>query len=39
MKDTVRALTMMIGIDFMFVSIAWVGMWGILSITWLGGII
>ena len=39
MKDTVRTLTMIIGISFAFIVIAWVGMLAMLLITWLGGII
>lgn len=39
MKDTVKTLTMIIGICFTFIAIAWVGMLATLLITWLGGII
>lgn len=39
MKDTVRTLTMIIGVSFSFIVIAWLGMLAMLLITWLGGII
>lgn len=39
MKDTVKALTIVAGVSFAFIVIAWLAMLAILSITWLGGII
>lgn len=39
MKDTVKTLTIIIGVSFAFIAIAWLAMIAILSITWLGGII
>lgn len=39
MKDTVKTLTIIIGVSFAFIVIAWLAMLAILSITWLGGII
>lgn len=39
MKDTVKILTIVAGVSFAFIAIAWLAMIAILSITWLGGII
>lgn len=39
MKDTVKTLTIVVGVSFAFIVIAWLAMIAILSITWLGGII
>ncbi len=39
MKDTVRTSTIVAGVSFAFIAVAWVDMLAILSITWLGGII
>lgn len=39
MKDTVKTLTIAIGVSFAFIVIAWLAMLAILLITWLGGII
>nr|DAI94904.1 MAG TPA: hypothetical protein [Caudoviricetes sp.] len=39
MKDTVKTLTIVAGVSFAFIAVAWLTMLAILSITWLGGII
>lgn len=39
MKDTVKTLTIAIGISFAFIVIAWLAMLAMLLITWIGGII
>ena len=39
MKDTVKTLTIVVGVGFAFIAIAWLAMIAILSIAWLGGII
>lgn len=39
MKDTVKTLTIIIGVSFTFIAIAWLVMLTILLITWFGGII
>lgn len=39
MKDTVKTLTIVAGVSFAFIVIAWLAMIAILSITWIGGII
>ena len=39
MKDTVKTLMIVAGVCFTFITIAWLAMIAILSITWLGGII
>lgn len=39
MKDTVKTLTIVVGVSFAVIVIAWLAMIAILSITWLGGII
>ena len=39
MKDTVKTLTIIAGVSFAFIIIAWLAMLVILLITWLGGII
>ncbi|AGI10666.1 hypothetical protein HYO71_gp34 [Lactococcus phage 340] len=39
MKDTVKTLTIVAGVSFSFIVIAWLAMLAVLSITWLGGII
>lgn len=39
MKDTVKTLTIVAGVSFAFIVIAWLAMLAILLITWLGGII
>lgn len=39
MKDTIKTLTMIIGISFTFITIAWIAMIVMLLITWFGGII
>lgn len=39
MKDTVKTLTIVVGVSFAVIVIAWLSMIAILSITWLGGII
>lgn len=39
MKDTVKTLTIIIGVSFTFITIAWLVMLAILLITWFGGII
>lgn len=37
--ETAKTLTIIIGVGFAFIAIAWLAMITILSITWLGGII
>jgi hypothetical protein len=39
MKDTVKTLTIIIGVAFTFIVIAWLVMLALLLITWIGGII
>ena len=39
MKDTVKTLTIIIGVSFTFIAIAWLAMLTILFATWFGGII
>lgn len=39
MKDTVKTLTIAIGVSFAVIVIAWLAMLAMLLITWLGGII
>lgn len=39
MKDTVKTLTIIIGVSFTFIVIAWIVMLAVLLITWFGGII
>lgn len=39
MKDTVKTLTIIVGVGFAVITIAWLAMIAILSIAWLGGII
>lgn len=39
MKDTVKTLTIIVGICFTLIAITWVAMIVILSIAWFGGII
>ena len=39
MKDTVKTLTIIVGVSFAFIAISWLAMLAILLITWLGGII
>lgn len=39
MKDTVKTLTIVAGVSFAFIAIAWLAMLAVLLITWLGGII
>lgn len=39
MKDTVKILTIIIGVSFTFIAIAWLVMLAILLATWFGGII
>lgn len=39
MKDTVKTLTIIIGVSFAFIVIAWIVMLAILLITWFGGIV
>ena len=39
MKDTVKTLTIVAGVGFAFIVIAWLAMLATLLITWLGGII
>ena len=39
MKDTVKTLTIVAGVSFAFIAIAWLAMIATLLITWLGGII
>ena len=39
MKDTVKTLTIIIGVSFTFIAIAWIVMLAVLLITWFGGII
>lgn len=39
MKDTVKTLTIIIGVSFAFIAIAWLVMLAILLVTWFGGII
>ena len=39
MKDTVKTLTMIIGVGFTFIAIAWLVMLALLLITWFGGVI
>lgn len=39
MKDTVKTLTIIIGISFAFIAIAWMIMLATLLVTWFGGII
>lgn len=39
MKDTVKTLTIIIGVSFTFIAIAWLVMLAILFVTWFGGII
>lgn len=39
MKDTVKTLTIIIGIGFTFIAIAWLVMLAILFATWFGGVI
>lgn len=37
MKDTVKTLTIAVGVSFTFIVIAWLSMLAVLLITWLGG--
>ncbi len=37
MKDTVKALMIVVGVIFTLIAITWVGMLATLLITWLGG--
>ena len=37
MKDTVKTLTIVAGVSFSFIVIAWLAMLAMLLITWLGG--
>ena len=37
--ETAKTLTIIVGVSFAFIVIAWLAMIAILSITWLGGII
>lgn len=39
MKDTVKTLTIIIGVSFTFIAIAWLVMLAILFAAWFGGII
>ena len=39
MKDTIKTLTMIVGVGFTFTAIAWLAMLVMLLITWFGGII
>ena len=39
MKDTVKTLTMVVGVVFTLIAITWIGIIATLLITWLGGII
>ncbi len=39
MKDTVKTLTIVAGVGFAFIVIAWLAMLAMLLITWIGGII
>lgn len=39
MKDKVKTLTIVAGVSFAFIAIAWLAMLAVLLITWLGGII
>lgn len=39
MKDTVKTLTIAVGVSFAVIVIAWLAMLAMLSITWLGGVI
>lgn len=39
MKDTVKTLTIIVGVSFAIIAIAWLAILAILLITWLGGII
>ena len=37
MKDTVKTLTMVVGVVFTLIAITWIGIIATLLITWLGG--
>ena len=37
MKDTVKTLTIVVGVSFTLIAITWVGMLATLLIAWLGG--
>ena len=37
MKDTVKTLTMVVGVVFTLIAITWIGILATLLITWLGG--
>lgn len=39
MKDTVKTLMIVAGVGFAFIVIAWLAMFAMLLITWIGGII
>ena len=39
MRDTVKTLTIIIGVGFSFIAITWLVMLAILFATWFGGII
>ena len=39
MKDTVKTLTIVVGVGFAFIVIAWLAMLAMLLITWIGGVI
>ena len=39
MKDTVKTLTMVVGVSFAFITISWLAMLAILLIAWIGVII
>ena len=39
MKDMVKTLTIIVGVSFAFIAIAWIVMLVVLLITWFGGII
>ena len=37
MKDTVKTLTIVVGVAFTLIAITWIGMLATLLIAWLGG--
>lgn len=39
MKDTIKTLTMVVGVVFTLIAITWIGIIATLLITWIGGII